>query len=215
MAVNSVANAGSYTTFPPSPAALTYVSGTATGWTGATVTLTPTNNATQAAASNPILTTSVAVTRNAEADTLVLTGLPGFGAAYTAWGRGTPQAASSNATNQFLFDAGAGATLGAAGYRATGNASWGENGGGHGGLSAWTQNTSGKIAVAVAANDQAASFNGSSVTTTSNATVTASTLVTLGSVNNGSASFFNGNLEEIAIWFTQRVPNATLQAMTT
>lgn len=39
-AINSVANPGDYTTFPPSPAPLTYVSGVGSGVTGATVTLT-------------------------------------------------------------------------------------------------------------------------------------------------------------------------------
>ena len=37
LTVNSIANAGSCSAFPPSPAPLTYVSGTASGWTGATV----------------------------------------------------------------------------------------------------------------------------------------------------------------------------------
>jgi hypothetical protein len=39
-AINSVANPGNYTTFPTSPAPLTYVSGAGTGVTGATVNLT-------------------------------------------------------------------------------------------------------------------------------------------------------------------------------
>jgi hypothetical protein len=40
-AINGIANPGSYTTFPASPAALTYVSGAGSGVAGATVNLTP------------------------------------------------------------------------------------------------------------------------------------------------------------------------------
>ena len=72
MTVNSVASAGAYTAFPTSPATLTYVSGTATGWTGATVTLTPANNAALAFATSPILTTSGALTRAADVVTLAI-----------------------------------------------------------------------------------------------------------------------------------------------
>jgi hypothetical protein len=43
-AIGSPVNPGSYTVFPTSPAALTYVSGTGSGVAGATVNLTPTPN---------------------------------------------------------------------------------------------------------------------------------------------------------------------------
>ena len=65
LTVNSVANAGSCTALPPSPATLAYLSGAATGWTGATATLTPVDNSAQGFATGPILTSSGAVTRAA------------------------------------------------------------------------------------------------------------------------------------------------------
>ena len=63
LTVNSVANAGSCSVLPPSPATLAYASGAATGWTGATATLTPTDNSAQGFATGPILTAGSAATR--------------------------------------------------------------------------------------------------------------------------------------------------------
>ncbi len=63
LTIGAVVNAGSCTVLPPSPATLAYSSGAATGWTGATATLTPVNNSAQGFGTGPILTTSGAVTR--------------------------------------------------------------------------------------------------------------------------------------------------------
>jgi hypothetical protein len=221
MAVNSVANAGSYTTFPPSPSTLTYVSGTATGWTGATVTLTPTNNASQAAASNPILTTSAAATRNAESDALVLTGLPGFGAAYTAYVRWTPRFPAVSASNQTAIQVDANADSQRSLLRrdkSTGKclaASVGGGGFGNTSVAVFAQNVSTKWALAEAASDQNEGFDGTLGPASSVASLpTTPTVVRIGSTQ-GLAEQTNGDIEEIAIWFTQRLPNATLQAITT
>lgn len=75
-AINSVANAGSYTTFPPSPAALTYVSGVGSGVTGATVNLTPVDNSASGFATSPIRTTGGAVVRASDAVTLTTVPTP-------------------------------------------------------------------------------------------------------------------------------------------
>jgi hypothetical protein len=223
-AINSVANAGSYTVFPTSPAALTYVSGTGSGVTGATVNLTPTSNASLAAASNPILTSGVAGTRTVEADTLVLTGLPAFGSAYTVWGRATPQTPNPGWQNQSIVGASDGTNnnrfavrRNTAGFPTILDVSGGSAliNTAMGGAAAWLQGVSGKIAMAGQASDQRAVFNG---TLDSNSYAVAmpvsATTINLGD-NAGSDFQLNGNLEEIAVWFTQRVPNATLQAMTT
>ena len=224
MAVNSVANAGSYTTFPPSPSTLTYVSGTATGWTGATVTLTPTDLHTQAAASNPILTTSAAVTRNAEADTLVLTGLglvasPG-GA--TLWVRATPATPTSYPVTQLGISLNDG-TVNNRAYAQRVSVSGAANTSMIAGAvqqnnstaATWSQSTSGKLAFAVAASDQSTVFNGGAPVTGSGAAmVTGLTTVYLGGRSDIITQQLNGNLEEFAIWFNQRLPNATLQAIT-
>ena len=63
LTIGAVVNAGSCSVLPPSPATLAYSSGAATGWTGATATLTPTDNSAQGFATGPILTSSGAVTR--------------------------------------------------------------------------------------------------------------------------------------------------------
>jgi hypothetical protein len=219
-AINSVANAGSYTTFPPSPATLTYVSGTGTGLTGATVNLTPTNNAALAAASNPILTTSAAVTRAAEVDTLVLTGLPGFGSAYTIYARGTPATPTGYPNPQFPIQADDGTSTNRAFLRregATGNGTWRGIGGAGWNISATTltQSASVKLAGAATTSDQAYYDNASQIGTASAATLPSGINTVHLGCDAGNSNQFNGNLEEIAIWFTQRVPNATLQAITT
>jgi hypothetical protein len=220
MTVNSVANAGSYTTFPPSPSTLTYVSGTATGWTGATVTLTPTDLHTQAAASNPILTTSAAVTRNSEADTLVLTGLPGFGSAYTVYARITPQTPTGYPNPQFSIQVDDGTATNRAFLRreaSTGSGTWRGFGGAGWNISATalTQSASVKLAGAATTSDQAYYDNAAQVGTASAATLPSGLNTVHLGVDAGTVNQVNGNLEEFAIWFTQRLPNATLQAITT
>ena len=65
LTVNGVAGSGTCTVMPPSPATLIYGAGAATGWTGATVNLTPTDNSAKGSATGPILTSAGAVTRAA------------------------------------------------------------------------------------------------------------------------------------------------------
>lgn len=65
LTVNSVANAGVCTVLPTNPAALSYKSGVATGWIGATATNTPTDNAAAAFPTGPILTSGSAASRAA------------------------------------------------------------------------------------------------------------------------------------------------------
>jgi hypothetical protein len=90
MTVNSVAASGTYTVLPPSPATLTYLSGAATGWVGATVTLTPTNNVTNAFPTPWIPTTSAAVSRGVDATTFNMSGYA-FGTSFSMVVQATPQ----------------------------------------------------------------------------------------------------------------------------
>jgi len=96
LTVNSVASAGSYTVFPTSPSALTYVSGAATGWTGASVNLTPTNNAAAAFATTPILTSGSALARAADVITLPIRPM----LAYSLYAIGTPEDPTSYTQGQ-------------------------------------------------------------------------------------------------------------------
>lgn len=220
-AINSVASAGSYTVFPPSPAALTYVSGTASGVTGATVTLTPTNNATSAMVSNPILTSGSAALRNNEINTLIMTGLPAVGSAVSVIAQATPQAATTYPAVQAPLEINDGSsnnrlnvrannftaqprTLSVASNVATTLTTPGT----------WTQGASGKIAGTTAANDQAFSFNGgATVTSAAGVFPTGMNQVNIGNLVSGTQTW-NGNVEAFGIWFNQRVPNAQLQSMT-
>ena len=98
LTINSVASHGSYTVLPPSPATLTYVSGTASGWTGASVNLTATNNAALAFATTPIPTTNAAVTRAADVITLSISAL----SAYSLYAVATPETPTGDTTAQVV-----------------------------------------------------------------------------------------------------------------
>lgn len=219
LTVNSVASAGSYTTFPPSPAALTYVSGTATGWTGSTVTLTPTSNASQAAASPPILTSGAAATRNVEVDTLNLAGLPSFGSAYTTWVRWTPQLplVAYAQQNAFQLDDGTNSQRSVmrrgqanGGYLAAGVGGSGFN---NNSVGTFAPNVSTKWALAEAAGTQNEASDGTLGPSSSAALLPNTPTNARIGVSVGTESA-NGNIEEMAIWFSQALSGAQLQALT-
>ena len=100
LTVNSVANAGSCSVLPPSPATLAYASGTATGWTGATVTLTPTDYTAQGFATSPIITTGSPATRAADNISLPVSALSGSYSLYSIASNEQPAA-----TNLYNFPA--------------------------------------------------------------------------------------------------------------
>ncbi|HEY6022135.1 MAG TPA: hypothetical protein VIY48_20380 [Candidatus Paceibacterota bacterium] len=84
-AINSVAGAGSYSVFPPSPATLSYISGTASGVTGASVNLTPTNNGALGFPTSPIATSGAAAARSSETITINGITLAQVGAILLRW----------------------------------------------------------------------------------------------------------------------------------
>lgn len=200
-AINSVASAGSYTVMPSSPAALTYVSGTGTGVTGATVTLTPTNNAAMGFATTPILTTNAAVARAADVPSLPLA------ACSTPWlyAAGTPEAPATYPVNQIsvslndgtnsnrfqIYRAGGGTTamlVSASGVTQTvGGAPAGS----------WNQNTLGKIAAFISASSSQASFDGTNGTAGGALSVPSTTQLNIGSRGVGDNQF-NGTIARFA-----------------
>jgi hypothetical protein len=217
LTVNSVANAGSCTTFPPSPAALTYVSGTASGWTGATVTLTPTNNASQGFASPPIPTSGSAVAR--AADVITQTHAPVFGASfsglvwftpstpttYTGQSRGVEINDGTNNNRVDLYRNGAGlsslqiVTGGVNQFNPIG--------------ATWSQSAVGKMAAAVSAGSQVSYFDGVALSSG-----TVSPLFTASAVNIGARSSgdqqCNCGISRFAVNPTVALPTATLQTDT-
>lgn len=218
-AINSVAGAGSYTVFPPSPAALSYVSGVGSGVVGATVNLVPTDNAAKGFATSPIRTTAAAATR--AADVVTATTSPTFGSAYTFLPKGTPNAPTGYTTAQVILDVDDGtgnnrvhlsraASTGAfsnilvvGGVQQTA-----PSGGG-----TWSQSASAKFALAMAPADQAQSFNGGAVTTSATTPIFTPSVITIGARQGGSQQW-NGYVERIALWPTTRLPNASLQSLT-
>lgn len=217
--INSVANAGNCSVFPPSPAALTYVSGTGTGLTGATVNLTPTNNAALAFASPPIITTSAAATR--AANTPALTKTPIIGAAFTLFAKGTPAAPTGYVNQQWPLDT----------YKAsdpfnermalqrqsvTGVARYSSIAGGVNSFNTdatWAQNTSGRIAAKTAAGSQVASFNGGTVFISAGAAAPSTQDTVRVGVDAAGSEQWNGTISGIAIWGNTGLPNTSLQSV--
>ena len=206
LSVNSVANAGSCTVFPPSPATLTYVSGTASGWTGASVNVVPTNNSTQGFATTPIPTSSAAVTRAADAITMPLPGGATAASGYGVLATGVPEAPTANTTSQYIANISDGTTsnrLQLARNGTNGNylaavtiagANTNANTG-----TAWTQNTSAKVSGYTAANTVKAVINNGSVTSGA-PTGGPPAVTTLGiGESSGGNSYFNGQITRIVI----------------
>lgn len=167
--------------------------------------------------------TSLIVTAGATApraaDVVTLTSPGAFGSAYTLYTRATPQAPTAYGSNQFIISASDGTVnnrSGMARFSATGNfeAVYTNAGAttnlGNGSLS---QNVSSKTVGAFASGDQAGVLNGGAVATSSGTIATGFNTVSLGNRVDG-ALFLDGNVEEVAIWYSQRVPNAQLQSMT-
>lgn len=218
MTVNSVASAGNYTVFPPSPAALTYVSGTATGWTGATVNLTPTDNQAQGFATSPIITSSAPVTRALDVPT---SAAGPFGSAYTIWARVTPNAPAAFTNNQWFGTASNGTNGSSfANIRFGGGATEGVvvNGAGGGmGDGAMSQNVSSKAAVAfVSAGTQRGACNGAAGAAVLGGTPASLTTLYHGTDGAGTTlTSLMGNEEEFAIWYNTALTTAQCQAITT
>jgi hypothetical protein len=218
MTVNSVASAGSYTVLPPSPATLTYVSGTATGWTGATVTLTPTNNAASAFVTSPIRTTSVAATRNADAVTL--TSPPAFGAAYSMYAVWTPQAPITGLVAQTAIQLDDGTNIQRSLMRraaSTGRAlaaTVGGTGVNTSPVTVFAQNVQTKWAFALDATSQDFTADGVDSGQTGPRTLpNTPTVVRIGATAS-PLEFANGFFGYLGVW-TSRVPNAQLVSVTT
>jgi hypothetical protein len=209
----------SWTVSTSQTAASTTISA-ATFTTFPTVNLTPVNNTAQAFVTPPILTSGSAVARLSEVDTMVLTGLPAFGGSYSMYARATPQApvpyysigpggliqvGDGTGSNRegIRFGGGAGSAIGV--VAGTTNLSISN------GITA--QGASSKVAASFAPGSQALSTNGQTPTTASAATISPASVVYLGSSNgNGSGQYLNGNLGETAVWMTQALTPAQIQA---
>lgn len=213
----SVQTAGSYTTFPASPASQVSTSGAGVGTP--TFTLTPTNNAASGFATSPIPTNGAATTRNT--DIITLSSAPAFGSAYSLYAAGTPQAPTAFVNSQFIIGIDDGSSNNRfllARTSLTGVPKVVEVSGGTqnfntvlGGAAAWT--ALGKLAMAGAASDQRAAFNGS-LDTNSYASVmpVGANNVTIGQTQN--TALFDGFIAQAAIWKSQRISNAMLQSIT-
>lgn len=220
MTVNSVASAGDYTTFPPSPATLTYVSGAATGWTGATVNLTPTDNAASGFATSPIATTGTSAARAADVVTMNYAGA--FGGEETIYAKARPQAPVTSNVTQYFVVVSDGSTTNRIGVIRSTNGvaqALANTGGGSPtiGATSWPQNALGKIAAATRNADLSMSFNGSAITNSSSlGSLTGLNAISIGSRQGGTAQTqTDGFLLEGLIHPYARLPDQQLQNMTT
>lgn len=192
------------------------------GTTVPTVTLTPTNNATQGFATSPIPTTNAAATRSA--DSIQLKSALTFGAAYTLYASGAPQAPSGYAGNQFIIGV-ADTTSGANRtflFRAnsTGNTAGSISASGVGQTAgvnsvAWSQNAIGKIALSYSPVAQASNFNGTNASTFGSTTgPTSLTQVDFGSRWDQGSNFYDGYIKGVALWPSTALSASQLTAIT-
>lgn len=175
-----------------------------------------------ASATSPIRTTGTSAARLAEVDTLTTPGA--FGSACTLYARGTPQTPATYGMNSYYLsvdDGTANNRVGILRASVTGAATANDVVGGvtqtaPAAQSALSQNSSAKLAFALTAGDAAFSSNGAAVTASAPGALPVSpSIVHLGTRFDGATtSQLNGNLEEFAIWYTQRVSNAQIVAMT-
>lgn len=168
-------------------------------------------------ATSPIRTTSAAVARAADVTTLVNALV--FGSAYTLFGRAIPNAPTTSGSPQELLYI----DDGSANNRAfilrnltTGPATGISTSATTGTVitaAVWTQNVSGKLALADATGDQAVSFNGGAIGTGAGSLPVGVNRVILGA-NTSSINLWNGYIARIAIWPNTRLSNADLQRIT-
>jgi hypothetical protein len=163
-------------------------------------------------ASPPIRTTSAAVTTAAEAITLITP--PAFGSVYSYYAAAIPYATVAYGTTQRAIAVYANASNRTDIYRSngTGTAAFSSVSGGSGlvGTGAvWAQSAFGRVAVAIAASDQAGVFNGGTPFTSAGALPIGVNQVRLGTYIDGTLQW-DGDITEFAIWPNTRVPNANL-----
>lgn len=171
-----------------------------------------------ASVTSPIRTTSAAVLR--AADVVTMTTPPTFGAAYSGFLQFTPQPPTGYALSQSGLSLNTGSTSqqsilrsaasgGVSTYTGTGGTGFTLTG------AAWTKNIYGKIAGSAAAGTQNMAFNGTLASAGSAASLPTTPIqVNIGSDGAG-ANQANGFISQAAIWASQSVPNAQLQAITT
>lgn len=205
LTIGAVVNAGSCTVLPPSPATLAYLSGAATGWTGATATLTPVDNSAQGFATGPILTSSGAVTRAATNATGPLPSCSNP-SVYVA---GTPAAPTTYPATQFaalVDDGGTTNLMNAIRAANTGQPVVGTktqtvtvSGG------PWAQSTPAKLTESIGGGSVNGRFSGGSVSTAAATSPPALNRLQLGS--QGGISNFNGSIQRIALACGQSLLN--------
>lgn len=214
----SVTSAGSYTVLPPSPAAQGSTSGIGTG---ATFTLTPTNNAAQGFATTPIITSGSAGARGADVSTVTVP--PTFGSAYSIYAKGALEAPTGYSVAQRLLEVDDGTTANRADiYRVASTGTIQVESVLTGSmfnslltpLGPLAQGSTGKIAGAYQTGITGA-LNGTSGTgTATNPSGVVFTTVRLGVNANGNLSF-NGSIAAIGINPTVALTGAQLQGATT
>lgn len=172
----------------------------------------------KAASTPPIVTAGYFAAR--EADVVFLADLPRFGTSYTVWAKGRPEMPSTHSNVQTIIElfADEGNRSSLRRNAGTGGAYTAIVGDGGGSTSphpaqVWSQYRSGTLASAFAPRDQALAFDGVLATASYASLSSTPTSVIVGSGYKGTNFWWNGDVEEIAIWFTQRVPNANLRTI--
>jgi len=171
-------------------------------------------------ATSPIRTTTVAVTR--AADAVSLTTVPTFAAVYSLLAAAKPAAPVTYAGHQSLLTlsnpAGSHLTSRSSVFRAltTGRPTIEVNNTDVAVAAvAWAQDISGSVAAAFEAGNQALSFNGAAAVPAAAALTPAAALTTVSIGSSPLTVFWNGYLERVIIWPNVRLPNGELERLTT
>jgi hypothetical protein len=166
-------------------------------------------------ASPPQRTVAGTVGVNTPAEVVTLTTPPAFGSAYSLYAAGVPYAPATYANAQGLGTIYASATDLLTFWRnptdaqVYANVRSGSVSNFYHVATAWATGALGKEATAVAASDQALSFNGSAVVTAAAALPVGVNAVIIGA-NQAGGQNWDGDITEFAIWPATRLPNASL-----
>lgn len=194
-AVTSVATAGVCTTLPVAGSTAWTPGGGLSAGSGASFTLTPTNNAAQAFPTPPILTTNAAVTRNESRVSIATQSC----ANPSLLAIGTPSAPANTFQQAIAIITNGSQTPSLQVYRALGQSYFAAGGAFPGPNTTWTTGVSGKIASSINGTTMTDVFNNGAPSTGTNTALGSMNLLGIGNAPVFGAQAWNGGISRVAL----------------